>query len=171
MAKILVLNGSPHLKGNTTAMVDSFLAGARKAGNETTIYNVAFMNIHDSIGQHDDLIHDDMSQIAKSLISSDYVILASPLYFFSFTGYLKNVIDRFASLKDVANKKLLVFVSMGSDNSESLRPIQEQSKLIADHLGWSFEGFSYLPSCKKEDDYKNHFDELEKPFQMGLAIH
>ena len=170
MAKIIVLNGSPHLKGNTSAMVDSFLAGAKKAGNETYIYNVAFMNIHDSIGSQDTLIHDDMSQIEKDLLSADYVVLASPLYFFSFSGYLKNVIDRLASLKNISNKKLLVFVSMASDNEESLKPIREQSELIANHLNWTFEGFSYLPSCQKEDDYKKHFGELEKPFQMGLAI-
>ena len=85
MAKILILNGSPHLKGNTSAMVDSFLAGAKKAQNEVVVYNVAFMNIHDSIGFQDELIHDDMNQIEKSLLSSDYVVLASPLYFFSFS--------------------------------------------------------------------------------------
>ena len=39
MAKILILNGSPHLKGNTSAMVDSFLAGAKKAQNEVVVYN------------------------------------------------------------------------------------------------------------------------------------
>ena len=171
MAKILILNGSPHLKGNTSAMVDSFLAGAKKAQNEVVVYNVAFMNIHDSIGFQDELIHDDMNQIEKSLLSSDYVVLASPLYFFSFSGYLKNVIDRFASFKNIENKKLLLFVSMASDNPESLRPIQEQTRLIADHLKWSFEGFSFLPSCKKEDDYTTHFGELEQPFQMGLSIH
>ncbi|GEM_PF-6778756 len=171
MAKILVLNGSPHLKSNTSAMVDSFLAGAKKASNEVIVYNVAFMNVHDSIGEESGLIHDDMAQIEKSLLSSDYVVLASPLYFFSFSGYLKNVIDRFASIKDIGNKKLFVFISMGSDNKESLKPVEEQSKLIASHLKWSFEGFSYLSSCKNEEDYKNHFGELEKPFQMGLSIH
>ena len=43
--KILVLNGSPHTKGNTTALVDAFTKGAESAGHEVVVCPVGTMNI------------------------------------------------------------------------------------------------------------------------------
>lgn len=167
MPNILILNGSPRLGGNTYSMIESFKSGAEK-NNKIVQYNLAFMNIHDSVGYHDELIEDDMKQILSSLDESDYVVFATPLYFFSYSGYLKNVIDRLSSYK--GKKKLLLFVSMASCDSKSLDVILEETKRICTYLEWDFEGFAYLPSCKELNDYKNHSSELEKPYQLGLSI-
>ena len=43
--KILILNGSPRLNGNTIHMVNGFKAGAEDAGHSVQIENVAHMNI------------------------------------------------------------------------------------------------------------------------------
>ena len=42
---ILVLNGSPHLNGNTADMIVGFKAGAEAAGHTVLMENVAHMNI------------------------------------------------------------------------------------------------------------------------------
>ncbi|MBR3154486.1 MAG: flavodoxin family protein, partial [Lachnospiraceae bacterium] len=43
--KILVLNGSPHLNGPTSDMVEAFSRGATEADNEVNVINVAHKNI------------------------------------------------------------------------------------------------------------------------------
>ena len=43
--KIVVLNGSPHLNGATSDMVNAFAEGAREAGHEVVSINVAHKNI------------------------------------------------------------------------------------------------------------------------------
>lgn len=35
--KVLILNGSPRLKGNTKQMIDEFKRGAEDSGNEVTV--------------------------------------------------------------------------------------------------------------------------------------
>ncbi len=168
MSTILILNGSPRLNGNTYSLIETFKRGVSKNNNEIIQYNLAFMNVHDSIGNHDDLIEDDMKQILSSLDKADYVVFASPLYFFSFSGYLKNVIDRLSSYK--GKKKLILLVAMASSDPNILEPLIQQTKLICSHLEWEFGGMAYLPSCKEINDHKNHLGELEKAFQMGLKI-
>jgi len=44
--KILVLNGSPHKSGNTTALVDAFKKGAEAAGHEVVVCPVGTMKIN-----------------------------------------------------------------------------------------------------------------------------
>ena len=42
---ILVLNGSPHPDGNTSAMAQAFAEGAKKAGNGVTVLKVGTKKI------------------------------------------------------------------------------------------------------------------------------
>ena len=48
--KILVLNGSPHKDGNTTALVSAFQKGAQAAGHEVVVCPVGTMNIKGCLG-------------------------------------------------------------------------------------------------------------------------
>ena len=44
--KIIILNGSPRAKGNTSALVNEFTRGAEEAGCEVTTFQLDKMNIH-----------------------------------------------------------------------------------------------------------------------------
>ncbi len=44
--KIVILNGSPRKKGNTSALVKSFTEGAESAGNTVTEFFLSGMEIH-----------------------------------------------------------------------------------------------------------------------------
>ena len=48
--KILVLQGSARKNGHTTALAQAFAEGAREAGHEVTVFDVASMDIHGCIG-------------------------------------------------------------------------------------------------------------------------
>ena len=48
--KIVVLNGSPRLNGNTAKHVEAFKAGAEAAGNEVVVLTVGKMNVNGCLG-------------------------------------------------------------------------------------------------------------------------
>ena len=48
--KIIVLNGSPRRGGNTAALVDRFLQGAKEAGHQVTRFDLRDMEIHPCLG-------------------------------------------------------------------------------------------------------------------------
>ncbi len=169
MAKVLILNGSPHLEGYLSSMIETLNAALEKNNIQSIQYNLAFMNIHDSIGE-DFPIHDDMEGVLESLDECDYIMLASPLYCYSFSGYLKCALDRLAHLPNIENKKLICLISMGSEDETSIEPLKAQCVLLAKYLKWELTDFLYIKGCKKPTNIALHTAELERVYQAGLKI-
>ena len=86
--RIVILNGSPRRKGNTSALVCAFTKGAEKAGHVVREFFLSDMNIHGCkgcFGGHSSrecpcVQKDDMSKIYPAVKECDVVILATPLY-------------------------------------------------------------------------------------------
>ncbi len=122
--KILILNGSPHPKGNTKALVDEFTKGAQSAGHEVVECPVGSMTIKGCLGceychskgEGKCIQKDDMEKVYPELATADMIVLASPVHYFALTGQLQSVIARFyAPFKPKATKYALI-VSSGSPN-------------------------------------------------------
>ncbi len=99
--KIMVLNGSPHRKGTTAAMVESFSKGAREAGHDVTCFDVAFMDVSgcracEHCHSHGGVcaIKDDMEQVYALFDEADMIVFASPIYYGSFSAQLHAAINR-----------------------------------------------------------------------------
>ena len=121
--KILVLNGSPHLNGSTSDMVNAFAQGAKEAGHEVEIINVAHKNIHGCMAceycREKELgiccQKDDMQSIYPEILSSDMVVFASPIYYFTLSAQLQAAIHRTYSIDIPKNiKKVALIMSSGS---------------------------------------------------------
>lgn len=121
--KILVLNGSPHLHGATTNMVDAFAKGAKENGHEVVCINVAHKNIRGCMAceycrEREIGIccqEDDMQAIYPEILSSDMVVFASPIYYFTLSAQLQAVIHRTYSVDVPENvKKVALILSSGS---------------------------------------------------------
>jgi multimeric flavodoxin WrbA len=121
--KILVLNGSPHRDGATADMVKAFTRGAEEAGHSVVRFDVAFMNIRgcmacDSCRNIEKGVcvqQDDMQEIYPEILSSDMIVFASPIYYFTLSAQLQAVIHRTYSVDIPANvKKVALIMSSGS---------------------------------------------------------
>ena len=122
---ILVLNGSPRKEGNTAAMVEAFAAGAREAGHPVDIVPVCQKKIAGCLaceychtkGGGKCVQQDDMQEVYPLLESADMIVLASPVYYHSFTGQLQCAINRIYALDKPKNlKKAALILSSGSDH-------------------------------------------------------
>ena len=109
MAKnIVILNGSPRQKGNTSMLVEAFAEGARSAGYTVTEFFLSGMDIHGCkgcFGGHSGkecpcVQHDDMDMIYPAVKDSDVVVLASPLYYWTMSGQLRTALDRLFALEE-----------------------------------------------------------------------
>ena len=100
--KIVILNGSPRLKGNTAGLIEAFKQGAKEAGHTMEVFNLQRMDIHPCLGclgggkdrQSPCVQKDDMAKIYPHYETADVLVLASPMYYWSITAQLKAVIDR-----------------------------------------------------------------------------
>ena len=122
---ILVLNGSPRENGNTQGMIEAFAAGAAEKGHKVRVINVCRKKIAGCIGC--EYCHtkgngkcvqkDDMQEICSALDTSEMLVIASPVYYFGFTGQLQCAISRFyAAGKGPSLKKTALILSSGSDD-------------------------------------------------------
>ena len=120
--KILVLNGSPRPKGNTTALSAAFAEGATGAGHEVEVANVGRMKFGGCLGC--EYCHkagngvcvqkDEMAELLPKLKEAEMVVLASPIYYWSFSGQLQAAISRFYAIGKPTAKKYAMLLSSGS---------------------------------------------------------
>ena len=99
--KVLGILGSPCLDGNTAALLDAVLEGAKATGAEAERLDLAKMNIHPCFecrmcdsGKGCARGNDDMAQIYKKIRTVDAIVLASPIFFMGVSAQTKAMIDR-----------------------------------------------------------------------------
>lgn len=92
--KILVLNGSPRTNGNTAAMVNAFAKGAKENGHTITVVPVCKKKIAGCLaceychtkGAGKCIQQDDMQEVYPVLEEAEMLVVASPIYYFGFSG-------------------------------------------------------------------------------------
>ena len=109
VAKILVLNGSPHKSASTTmAVTNAFVKGMCEGGEyESEIINISDLNVTPCMGclscwartEGECVIkNDDMPAVKKRIEEADIIIESYPLYFFGMPGQMKLFTDRLLSM-------------------------------------------------------------------------
>ena len=122
---ILILNGSPRTNGNTVAMINAFTEGAKENGHNITIIPVCQKKISGCLaceychkqGKGKCIQQDDMQEVYELLEEAEMIVLASPIYYHSFSGQLQCAINRIYALdKPKKLKKAALILSSGSDH-------------------------------------------------------
>ena len=134
---ILVLNGSPRPKSNTKAHIEAFVEGAESKGHSVRVLNVGNMKINGCIGC--EYCHtkgdgacvqkDDMQDVYPYLANSDMIVIASPIYYWGFSGQMMSLITRFYAPGKPAATKYDMFLSSGSPDVYDA-PISEYKSIL-----------------------------------------
>lgn len=109
--KILVLQGSPNTKGSTALLVSEFTRGAKEAGHNVEVVDVANLDIAPCTGcvacgyEGPCAQSDDMDTLRAKILASDMLVFATPLYYYGMTAQLKAVVDRFCSINSSVTGK------------------------------------------------------------------
>ena len=101
---VLVFLGSPRKKGNSEILTDALLEGVRQAGGSPEIIRLCDLKISPCIscGGCDKtgrcVVEDDMTSLYEKIISTDKIIVSSPIFFYGITAQTKAFIDRTQAL-------------------------------------------------------------------------
>lgn len=148
--KIIVLNGSPRLKGNTAMLCDSFCAGAQSRGHEINVFTLQKMKIGGCLGcmqggkdpKSPCVIKDEMDLIYPVYEAADIVVLASPMYYWTFSGQLKTAFDRLFAVAECnpeyanpVKECVLLMVAEGA-TPENWEPIINYYEALLGFLKW-----------------------------------
>lgn len=146
--KIVVLNGSPRRRGNTSALVRAFTEGAESAGHTVTEFFLDSMDIHGCKGcfggrsgrECPCVQRDDMDRIYPAVRACDVLVLASPLYYWTMSGQLRTAVDRLFALEEGDGNLLrghgraavLLMAAEGCDFGDVLSYYEH----LTEHLQW-----------------------------------
>lgn len=147
---ILILNGSPRPKGNTAILCAACMEGAESVGHTVTRFDLQKMTIHGCLGcmkggkDHKSpcVQKDDMEKIYPAYRAADIVILASPLYYWSFSGQLKTAFDRLFAVAETdpsyANPRKDCGLIMAAEGNtpDNWKPVLDYYNSLVHFMQW-----------------------------------
>ena len=177
--KVLILTGSPHIKGTTACLADAFESGAKEAGHEVNRFDVAVMDIHPCLGcdyciDNDTacVYQDGMEKLRAPILEADLIVFVTPTYYFGICSQLKKVIDRFHAINDsllAANKKACLLAACADDELWSIEALEQNYLAICRYLGWENAGeVLALKVDTREDVIKTEYPQMAK--ELGASL-
>jgi len=180
---IIILNGSPRPKGNTSILCNSFIKGAESSGHTVTRFDLQKMNIHGCLGcmkggkdaASPCVQKDDMAEIYPVYTKSDLVILASPMYYWSVSAQLKAAIDRLFAVAECdpnyANprKECGLIMAAEGDSADNWKPVLDYYYALIGFLHWTDKG-QVLAGGVMEAGAVAGRPVLEEAFRFGASL-
>jgi multimeric flavodoxin WrbA len=180
MKKILVLTGSPRKNGNSDLMAEAFIKGAQSAGNEILKFSAGNKDIKGckacntcfSKGKACSF-DDDFNELAPMLEKADALVIATPIYYYSFPSEIKAAIDKLyayaISGRELKIKESMLFVCGETDKESDFDGIIKSYELIADFDKWQDRGHVVATSVNNPGDITKT-DILADIEQLGMKF-
>jgi len=184
--KVLGINGSPRIGGNTDILLDKAMEGARSKGAETEkiiLNKLKFVGCQECENIKDDgscIVNDDMQGVYKKIKDADVLMLASPIFFGSLSAQTKMMIDRYQCIwrlryilkKDTGfKKKKGIFISVeGSRRMDFFENAKSIVLNLFAVIDADYTGELFCPGIDGKGDILNHPDCLKKAHELGARI-
>jgi multimeric flavodoxin WrbA len=175
--KFCVLMGSPRLQGNTVELLKPFVEELQNNQVEVSYITLEGKNIlpckgcyacQDVNDNYGCVQQDDVEGIMEDIISSDYIVLATPIYSWYCTAPMKALLDRHFGLNKFyrsasgslwEGKKVAIVATHGYDANYGAGPFELGVKRLCEHSNLDYMG---MYSVRDEDDLVS--------FQTEMAV-
>ena len=184
---VVGIMGSPRRNSNTELLLDAALHGAEECGATTRTVRVCEMAIEPCREYYHCAvdgtcsINDDMSELYQVLVSSDRIVLASPIFFYGLTSQVKAVVDRCQALwvrrhvlktwnPDVEARAGL-FIAVGATHGAQLFDgVLLTARYFFDALGIRHSGQLLVRGVDGRAAIKEHPDYIEQAREAGRTL-
>lgn len=156
--KVLILMGSPRLRGNTAELCKYFIDELRVQKTEVKYIELEKMTINpcrecyvcqDVAGEYGCAQKDDMVEIANEILWADLIVLATPIFSWYCTAKMKAALDRhYGFNKYYGNaegclwegKKVGIIATHGYDGDYATEPFETGVKRLCVHSNLKYVG-------------------------------
>lgn len=178
--KVLVLVGSPRKHGNTDRLADEFVRGAHDAGHETEKVFLGGRKINGCLGcgacQRNGgqcVQKDDMREIYDKWLDADVVVLASPVYFYTWSSQMKAVLDRtFAIEQKVKNTKFYLLSAAAAPTEDYMNVMLESFRCYVGcfRAGGNAEGGYVFGLGTNTPGDIDQTEAIKQAYEMGRGL-
>lgn len=156
--KVLILMGSPRLRGNTAELCKYFIDELRVQKTEVKYIELEKMTVNpcrecyvcqDVAGEYGCAQKDDMVEIANGILWADLIVLATPIFSWYCTTKMKAVLDRhYGFNKYYGNaegclwegKRVGIIATHGYDGDYATEPFETGVKRLCIHSNLKYVG-------------------------------
>ncbi len=164
---ILILMGSPRLRGNTAELCKPFMEELKENSAQIHYVTLADKNIHpckgcyvcqEVSGEYGCIQKDDMYSIVEEMQWAELIVLATPIYTWYCAAPMKNVLDRHYGLNKYygsasgslwEGKKVAIIATHGYDSAYAADPFVMGVERLCKHSNLTYMG---MYSVQDEDD-------------------
>lgn len=180
MKKIMVISSSPHKISNSEMLANYFIKGAKEAGHTCEMIKIRDLDMKFCKGclacqkKGNCVIKDGITKnLLNSIMESDILVFATPVYYYAISGQLKTFIDRMNPLYPTNYKfrDIYVIATAAEDEARTFRGIKEDIKGFVDcYANAKLRGTVFIGGLDNGGDVKTDKDALDKAYQMGKKI-
>jgi multimeric flavodoxin WrbA len=176
--KVVIISSSPRRGGNSDLLCDQFTSGAKESGNKVEKIFLKDKKINYCTGCSTCLNgskpcpqKDDMAEVLEKMISSDVIVLSTPVYFYTMCAQMKTLIDRSCARYTEINDKEFYFIVTAADNNKQAmeRTLEEFRGFTSCLDGPREKGIIYGTGAWKMGDIKKS-KAMNKAFEMGKTV-
>ncbi|MBQ9346678.1 MAG: flavodoxin family protein [Oscillibacter sp.] len=158
--KLTILMGSPRKNGNTQALLKPFMEELDRQGVEYEFFWIYDLDVHGCMAcrtcqqdweHYSCAFDDDLRPIYESLLRSDAMVLATPIYGWYCPGPMKNVLDRLIYCMCMyygkekgpalwAGKKMYILSTCGYRPEKGAYVFEEGMKMYCRHCALEYGG-------------------------------
>jgi len=180
---ILVLKSSPRAEGNSNTLANELIRAAQGEGAQVSDFSLHDMNISpcdacDECNETDGIciIKDDMQTLYPELRQADVIVLASPVYWFTYSAQLKLCIDRwyafgYEEYNPLRGKNFALILTFGdsdlhnSGGINAIHTIESMCRYLDANLAGIVHGMANDVGDAQKDAAL-----MEKAFNMGQKL-
>lgn len=152
--KILIITGSPR-KGNSYSMVESFSRAAQASGVKVTRYDAA-QKKNDN---------EDFKKLDEDMLAADGIVLATPVYWYTFPAKIKAVIDHFYPFflkgHTFKGKKCALIACCEEESMETFTGLEFSFDRTIALMEGSIVGKVLIPGVSEAEDIKKTDGEMK----------
>ena len=186
--KITCVAGSARTSGSCAYIVDTFIKGVKENNDDIEIikYNISTSKINFCLGCKECykngvcVQNDDVQIIADDILSSDIVLIATPVLLGRRSGSAQNLFDRNTPFGNT-NEKRVKFSKNGAKGiGIAIRAgkNEKENTLILDYIDHYYGHLDIAPACRisicetdsLSDLKKKHIDKINQVYDIGKNI-
>jgi multimeric flavodoxin WrbA len=180
--KVLILKGSPREKGNSATLADQLRAGAEGEGAEVESVYLHALDISPCDGcffcegSGVCAVDDDMQSLYPKLREADAIVIASPVYWFTYSAQIKLCVDRWVALEtsegnELRGKQVGIILTYGDTDiftSGGINAIHTFQSMFG-YIGAEIVGYVYGRG-NKPGEVKGQPELMERAFKLGQQL-
>jgi multimeric flavodoxin WrbA len=176
--KILILSSSPRKGGNSDLLCDEINKGIKETGHYAEKISLREKEINYCTGCASCVNgnkgcsqKDDMNEILEKMISSDVIVMATPVYFYTMCAQMKTLIDRTcARYTEINNKEFYFILTAADGNKYALeRTVEEFRGFLSCLSGAKEKGIIWGTNAWSKGDIKKS-DAMKHAYEIGKKI-